>query len=142
MLEGKTLYDPQQNRTPTINPIRNVFVTFIAASLAAIARTSHICAKWAGSFEAFSVYIASKSHWNDGRCRTGNKGCQVLKNDWTSFSAEDFDGRAKEVFVSVRSTSSSTPSLGDCLKNGRTSSNSMQMFFDICNRRLNSSINQ
>lgn len=43
------------------------------------------------------------------------------------------------MFVSVRSTSSSTPSLGDCLKNGRTSSNSMQMFLDICNRRLNSS---
>ena len=63
----------------------------------------------------------------------------MLKNDWTSFSAEDLDGRAKEVFVSVRSASSSTPSLGDCLKNGRTSSNSMHTFFAICSRRLNSS---
>lgn len=63
----------------------------------------------------------------------------MLKNDWTSFSAEDLDGRAKEVFVSVRSASSSMPSLGDCLKNGRTSSNSMQTFFAICSRRLKSS---
>ena len=64
----------------------------------------------------------------------------MLKYDWTSFSAEDFDGKENEVFVSVRSTSSSTLSLGDCLKNGRTSSNSMDMFFDICSRRLNNSI--
>jgi hypothetical protein len=36
--------------------------TLMTASLAEIARTSHICAKWAGSLDAFSVYIASKSH--------------------------------------------------------------------------------
>lgn len=46
------------------------------------------------------------------------------------------------MLVSVRSTSSSTLSLGDCLKNGRTSSNSMHIFFDICSRRLNSSMYQ
>lgn len=138
---GRTWYDPPLDHSPTISFIPDLY-TFVAASLAAIARTTHICAECAGSLDAFSVYIASKSHWNDGRWRTGNKGCQVLKNDWTSFSAEDFDGRAKEVFVSVRPASSSTLSLGDCLKNGRTSSNSMQTFFDICSRRLNSSISE
>lgn len=55
----------------------------------------------------------------------------MLKKDWTSFSAEDFEGRAKDVFVSVRLESSSIPSLGDCLKKGRTSSNSMHTFFEI-----------
>lgn len=41
----------------------NTFVTF---SLAAMANISHICAKFAGSLEAFSVYMASKSHRKDG----------------------------------------------------------------------------
>ena len=96
-----------------------------------MARTSHIWAKWAGSLEAFSVYIASKSHWKDGRWRTGNMGCQLVKNDWTSFSAEALEGRANEVLVSVRSTSSSTPSVGDDLYNGRTSSKSMHRFLEM-----------
>jgi hypothetical protein len=66
VLVGRIWRDLLERRFPAIS-LALEGRTFAAASRAASARTSHIWAKCAGSLDAFSVYMASKSHRNEGR---------------------------------------------------------------------------